>query len=71
MQLSKEAIEEFKQIYKEEFGEEISDQETQEQGSRLIALFKTLWQIEYKYRLRQEYYQRLLSVFLKIIQDKG
>ena len=71
MQLSKEAIEEFKQIYKEEFGEEISNQEAYEQGIRLITLFKIFCQIEYKYRLRQEYYQRLLSVFLKIIQDKG
>jgi len=30
MQLSKEVIEEFKRIYKAEFGEEISDQEAHE-----------------------------------------
>ena len=71
MQLSKEAIEEYKQIYKEEYGEEISDEEAQEQGTRLITLFKIFCQIEYRYRLRQEYYQRLLSVLLKIIQDKS
>lgn len=70
MQLSREAIEEFKQIYKEEFGEEISDQEAYEQGSRLINLYKTLWQIECGYRLRQRYYQKLLSVLLDIIQNK-
>jgi len=40
MDLSKEAIEEYKQIYKKKFGEEISDQEAYEQGCRLIRLIK-------------------------------
>lgn len=70
MQLSKETIEEFKQIYKEEFGEEISDQEAYELGSRLITLYKTLWQIECRYRLRQKYYQELLFIFLNIAKIK-
>ena len=43
MQLSKEAIEEFKEIYKKVFGEEISDQEAYEQGSRLLRLFKAIY----------------------------
>jgi len=33
MQLSKEAIEEFKRIYKAEFGEELSDQDTTERAT--------------------------------------
>lgn len=40
MDLPKEAIEEYKQIYKKKFGEEISDQEAYEQGCRLIRLIK-------------------------------
>jgi hypothetical protein len=45
MQLSKEAIEEFKQIYKEEFGEEISDQEAMEKAVRLINLMRVIYRI--------------------------
>ncbi|KPJ57214.1 hypothetical protein AMJ49_01210 [Parcubacteria bacterium DG_74_2] len=43
MQLSKESIEEYKEIYKKVFGEEISDQEAYEQGSRLLRLFKAIY----------------------------
>jgi len=43
MQLSKEAIEEFKQIYKAEFGEEISDQEATEKAIRLINLIRVIY----------------------------
>ena len=42
MGLSKEAIKEFKQAYLDEFNEEISDDEAQEMGERLIALFKII-----------------------------
>jgi len=43
MALSKEAIEEYKQIYKEKFGEVISDEEAREQGENLIALFRVIY----------------------------
>lgn len=43
MGLSKEAINEFKAIYREEFGEEISDAEAQELGESLISLFKIIY----------------------------
>lgn len=43
MQLSKETIEEFKEIYREELGEEISDQEAYEEASNLIQLFKIIY----------------------------
>jgi len=43
MQLSKEAIEEYKKIYKEVEGKEISDEEAREQGTRLINLIKLVY----------------------------
>ncbi len=41
--LNKQAIEEYQKIYKEEFGEEISEDEAIEQGERLIQLFKVIY----------------------------
>ena len=43
MRLGKEAIEEFKEIYRKEFGGEISDEEAYEMGLRLINLFKLIY----------------------------
>jgi hypothetical protein len=43
MQLSKEAVEEFKRIYKVEFGEEISDREATEKAIRLINLMRVIY----------------------------
>ena len=42
MSLSQKAIEEFKQIYLDEFKEELSDAQAQEIGEHLIALFKII-----------------------------
>jgi len=42
MALSKEAIKEYKRIYKKNFGEDISDEEAREQGENLIALFRVI-----------------------------
>lgn len=41
-QLSREAIEEFKAAYKEEFGEELSDDEVREIAMRLLRFFGIL-----------------------------
>jgi hypothetical protein len=43
MGLSKEAIEEFKKIYFEEFKEEISDAKAKELAENLISLFKIIY----------------------------
>ena len=43
MALSKEAIEEFKEIYRQEFKKKISDSEAQELGENLISLFKIIY----------------------------
>jgi hypothetical protein len=42
MQISDEDLEEFRRIYKEEFGEEISLAEAQTMGNRLIELFRII-----------------------------
>lgn len=42
MNLSSKAIEEFKQIYKEEFGEELSDAQAQETALRVLRIFRLL-----------------------------
>ena len=41
-QLSREAIEEFRDIYQEEFGERLSDDEVQEIAIRLLRFFGIL-----------------------------
>ena len=41
-QLSREAIEEFKAIYQEEFGDVLSDDEVQEIAMRLLRFFGVL-----------------------------
>ena len=41
-QLSREAIEEFRTIYQEEFGEVLSDDEVQEIATRLLRFFGIL-----------------------------
>jgi hypothetical protein len=43
MDLSKEAIEEFRQIYKQEFGEEISKEKADQLGTNLVDLFKIIY----------------------------
>jgi len=42
MKLSRKALDEFKAIYQEEFGEEISDDMAQEMGLGLLKLLKLL-----------------------------
>ena len=42
MHLSAKAIEEFKEIYKEEFGEELSDTQAQETALRVLRIFRLL-----------------------------
>ena len=44
--LSKKAIEEYRKIYKKEYGEEITVAEAEEQGSRLLRLFEILLRID-------------------------
>lgn len=41
--MSKEAIEEFKEIYKEEFGEKISNQKALELAQNLLNLFRAIY----------------------------
>ena len=48
MTLPKKAIEEYKQIYKKQFGEELTDAEAQEQATNLIEFFELLIAIDKK-----------------------
>jgi hypothetical protein len=41
--LSNRAVTEYQQIYKQEFGEEISSEEAKEQGIRLLRLFNIIY----------------------------
>jgi hypothetical protein len=41
--LPKEAIEEFKKIYKKRFNEELSNNEALYKASMLLNLYKTIW----------------------------
>ncbi len=43
-QLSRQAVEDFKAIYRDEFGEDIADDEAQEIALRLLRLFDLLLQ---------------------------
>ena len=45
MQLTQEAIDEFKVIYKKQFGEDISDAEALEMGTRLLRVFRVLLEV--------------------------
>ena len=44
--LSKQAIEEYQKIFKEEFGQEITIAEAEEQGTRLLKFFEILIKID-------------------------
>lgn len=43
MTLGKEAIEELKTIYRQEYGDELSEGEAQEMAQRLISLFRVIY----------------------------
>jgi len=43
MRLSGKAIKEFKEIYYQEFGQKISDEQAQEMGANLFSLFKIIY----------------------------
>ena len=46
MQLQPEDIQKYKEIYKKEFGEEITDAEAEEQGRNLVEFFRLLIDID-------------------------
>lgn len=61
--LSRKAIEEYKAIYKKEFGEDSTDTEAEEQGMNLLRLFQIIykpipksWRIVYSNKQKQDNY---------------
>lgn len=54
MTLSDKAVKEYKKIFKEEYGQDLSDAEAREQGERLVGFFKILSDIAIKDAKRRE-----------------
>src|SRR3989442_1771545 len=50
MKLDDEDIEEFKRIYHEEFGEELSDAQAERRGRQLLAFYEIIYQVLLKRR---------------------
>lgn len=48
MPLTQEAIDKLKKIHFEEYGEELSNQEAWDMGTRLVNLFKTIVKHEFE-----------------------
>lgn len=46
MSLSDKAIQEYKDIFKKEFGQDLTDAEAREQGERLLKFFEILIKID-------------------------
>ena len=74
MQLSKEVIKEYKKIYKEIEGKEISDEEAREQGTRLVNLFRVLLEVDANEKSKDKIvflkYQEELKPLIKIRDNK-
>lgn len=49
--LSQKAIKDFKKIWKDEFGRDISIAEAEEQGTRLLKFFELLIEIDQKKKI--------------------
>jgi len=52
--LSHKAVEEYRKIFKKEFGEDISYEEAEQQGTRLLKLFEILIQVDHKVKQEKE-----------------
>lgn len=46
--LSDKAIQEYKNIFKKEYGQDLTDEEAREQGERLLKFFELLIKIDQK-----------------------
>lgn len=67
MEISKERLEEFKKIFKKEYGKELTDEEAYEYASNLLGLFKVLFDI----RIREEMNKQRLKKEPKGFALKG
>lgn len=45
MQLTPQAIQDFKRIYREEYGQEISDDQARDMGARLVRVLMVLQEV--------------------------
>ena len=51
--LSKQAIEEYRKIFKEEFGQDITEAEAEEQGIRLLRFFEILIKVDQQNQIKK------------------
>jgi len=51
--LSKQAIEEYQKIFKEEFGQDITVVEAEEQGTRLLRFFEILLKVDQRNQIKK------------------
>lgn len=55
MTLSDKSVQEFKDIFKKEYGQDLTDAEAREQGERLVSFFEILYeqaQTEHRRKMR-------------------
>jgi hypothetical protein len=52
--MSYESLKKFKEIYKKQFGEEISDEEARESGERLLTFMRVLLKVDQKEQREKE-----------------
>lgn len=52
--LSDKAIQEYKEIFKKEFKQELTDAEAKEQGERLVSFFSLLIDIDKKNKTKEK-----------------
>lgn len=59
--VSEAGLEKFNQLYKKEFGIELSREELIEKANRLLNLYKVVYRSEPKIRIRQDYEKKTQS----------
>ena len=69
MQLEEESIKAFKEIYRKEFGQEISDQEALELAQSLLNLFRAIYK-PIPFEKKEEFEKLRQSKYLQSSRDK-
>ena len=53
--LSDKLVQEYKEIFKKEYGQDLTEAEAREQGERLLVFFKTLVDIDRRTKSKKKY----------------
>ena len=57
--LSDKAVQEYKEIFKNEYGQDLTDAEAREQGERLLMFFQTLIDIDQRVKIKKKHTQHV------------